>query len=1315
MTAPGGGHNEINLAALWIPVMPETSHMGEEMRKAGGDAKKQFEQGFNSSGSSPENIGQSFGSKLMASINKEMKGIELPLGTSGMFEKLNVEIDKTSAKLRGEASQALNTYRTEYEKLTDAQERATAAEKQLQIARDGGFNKASIMLPLMSEQARATQQLTEANKSATAAYDDYSTKASKASEATKDVGGSGQIMAGIMGGAVVGGIGLAIGAVDKLAEGIVEGFKKAIEVSVELADKALELGETYEHIGIQIHEFSAASGEEFEDLEKSAQRVFSTLDVAGDDVGKTMAQLSSSMGVPAESIEKLVHDVTDLQGRFTSFRTADLASALVAFKTPAEQADSALASLLHSARESGQDLGTLTQNLSGATGLVLKEAGLNIEQAGAFMGDMLKYGEPGRQVVTGMSTAMKEFTKEGLDFKDGMKLTAETLNQLGDTEEGQALAEKLFGTRNWVVAKDAVAQYMEVVEQGPDAFSASADSVSQFIDDTETLGNKFEEFKHKAEDAFKPLGDAAQGFAKEGLNAVSTWFTSHEQEILGDIKSWGDKLIDEIPTIQKFAEDGLRIFGDFGQVVLAGLAPITLALGTAGAGALALTGHFSDAKDLLEAAAKIPAVPIADMANTMADKIAAMHIDTSGIREDFDAALNSAMQMPTGIGNAIGNQSNAFATNGPGSATPGVFPSPVGAPPGGAPAGPGGPLGAFAPTAAGAHHADWDAIAQKESSGNWADHDSGHNGHYGGLQFLPATWTMYGGGEFAPGADQATKEQQITVAERILNGWNGIPGQGPGAWPDTYVGFSKGGSPSNAPGRAVTSGSGNGDDVPALLGRGEYVWDTDTVDKYGWLISALHNGSLKGFDQGGPTDGLDTKGAQVDTIAVAEAAKKLFGITDIGMYRSADGYNEHASGEAADVMVGNNKDTGDAVAQYFLQNAAQFGVQYVLWQQTQWNPDGSKSKMEDRGSPTANHMDHVHVRTLGGGFPQGADQSGFASPSTGQTSNTPSPIAMGLTGGAGSTPAGKNGGAFPGLPGQYGGNGVYGGETADQVYSTAKAVQDAQDRASDMDTEISKQARAIQDIKDELAKGDPNAHKPGLLPGTTYAETPAEQQAWADKQKKLNEQLSDATTTLARTQRERSEQDGVISEAQRKQIEAQYKKPTGAKGGNKDAQSLGSGLLEGIGQELGFGDVFGKSPLDWGIVKLAEGLFNYGNNLGDAIFGKTDSGGGMFGATPGGGQGLGADLGTGVLGSLGIKLPDASAISAAPNVIPAPPGSPLSGAGTGPLPGPPVINNDNSIHVSSDVSDTKVLGPVQEQQNSSNGHSFQYSGGFPAP
>ena len=51
------------------------------------------------------------------------------------------------------------------------------------------------------------------------------------------------------------------------------------------------------------------------------------------------------------------------------------------------------------------------------------------------------------------------------------------------------------------------------------------------------------------------------------------------------------------------------------------------------------------------------------------------------------------------------------------------------------------------------------------------------NGFHGGLQFTPQTWRGFGGGEFAPVAYQASREQQIAVAERVLakQGW--------GAWP----------------------------------------------------------------------------------------------------------------------------------------------------------------------------------------------------------------------------------------------------------------------------------------------------------------------------------------------------------------------------------------------------------------------------------------------------------------------------------------------------------------------------------------------------
>lgn len=69
---------------------------------------------------------------------------------------------------------------------------------------------------------------------------------------------------------------------------------------------------------------------------------------------------------------------------------------------------------------------------------------------------------------------------------------------------------------------------------------------------------------------------------------------------------------------------------------------------------------------------------------------------------------------------------------------------------------------------------DWDGVAKCESGGDWTS----NTGYYdGGLQFDPNTWAAYGGTVYAPTADQATKDQQIIVAERVLRD------QGIGAWP----------------------------------------------------------------------------------------------------------------------------------------------------------------------------------------------------------------------------------------------------------------------------------------------------------------------------------------------------------------------------------------------------------------------------------------------------------------------------------------------------------------------------------------------------
>jgi hypothetical protein len=82
---------------------------------------------------------------------------------------------------------------------------------------------------------------------------------------------------------------------------------------------------------------------------------------------------------------------------------------------------------------------------------------------------------------------------------------------------------------------------------------------------------------------------------------------------------------------------------------------------------------------------------------------------------------------------------------------------------------------ALAGQAGAATDGEWDQVARCESGGNWAINTG--NGYQGGLQFTPGTWASHGGGQYAPSAQMATKEEQIAVAERVL------ASQGKGAWP----------------------------------------------------------------------------------------------------------------------------------------------------------------------------------------------------------------------------------------------------------------------------------------------------------------------------------------------------------------------------------------------------------------------------------------------------------------------------------------------------------------------------------------------------
>ena len=100
--------------------------------------------------------------------------------------------------------------------------------------------------------------------------------------------------------------------------------------------------------------------------------------------------------------------------------------------------------------------------------------------------------------------------------------------------------------------------------------------------------------------------------------------------------------------------------------------------------------------------------------------------------------------------------------------------------------------------------------------------------------------------------------------------------------------------------------------------------------------------------------------------AVVSNIPGVAGITIGGTRSSAADPGGHPSGLALDYMVLSNAALGDEIVAYHVAHWDELGVEYIIWQQRMLSsPSGSWTQMENRGSATANHMDHPHVNYLG--------------------------------------------------------------------------------------------------------------------------------------------------------------------------------------------------------------------------------------------------------------------------------------------------------------------------------------------------------------
>lgn len=189
--------------------------------------------------------------------------------------------------------------------------------------------------------------------------------------------------------------------------------------------------------------------------------------------------------------------------------------------------------------------------------------------------------------------------------------------------------------------------------------------------------------------------------------------------------------------------------------------------------------------------------------------------------------------------------------------------------------------------AAGAQAADadtWDRVAECESGGMWSANEG--DGFYGGLRLTLDLWKKYGGTEYAPRPDLASRSQQISVAESILGD------RGPGAWPNCSLGTGLTGSadaPDVNPGRTATPETDPEADPAPGAGRSDGSGGSDASGPAERPDTSDASRSSDGLD-GSASDGSASGGSEESSKEPAGESSK----------KPADEPADEPSGEPAD-------------------------------------------------------------------------------------------------------------------------------------------------------------------------------------------------------------------------------------------------------------------------------------------------------------------------------------------------------------------------------------------------------------------------------
>ncbi len=1182
-------------------------------------------------------------SKSQTALNRSVGGLGTKLGKD-FGKNLADGIVSSEAQL----ARAYDNVIKVKDKAADATGKLATAEAKLQrLQKIAASNDRIVAATEARNKARRDE--TRALKEAAAAQDDYESSLRRHKDGASAVDGLGFSFEGLAGKAsmAAAALGTAVGA----------GMAAAVAGAVQLTRELYELGAQFDETFDTLQITTGASGDALDALELSVKNLGRSVPLPFTELGKIVGEVNRDLhltGPELDAVSKSVANLGRLTGEAVDVR--GLGRAFRSFGVEGKDQVATLDSLFGAWQRTGIPINELLSTVTKG-GPQLRQFGFTFGQSAALIGMLDERGLDADKAVMALTKSLGTLAKtQGVTGPEALRQTVSQIKALTDAgrdAEALNLTNKIFGAKGGVQFFDAIKSGALDLETLQSALESTGSSINDTAADTDDFEQKWQIFKNNAASALEPLASTLFEFVNVSLTEFSDWVQQHAPAIIRFFGTSADLAITLGQSIIGMVGGAVRALA----LLVGGVGNVVGTLLKAGAAVDDFFGRHDKADEQRRAAEDAFAwgqglnkvVDAADDLNQrlfrVRDKIRTTS-DEMATAAEFTSRLGEVTaSIPDGKTIRISENTPEVRRK---LADIGVQVETL----------PDGTVTVTANTDQGKKILEtWrksienDKPAEVPITADTSEAERKWNQFRDMLQNpgpTPVTGPFMGGNATADGPwIPFLPPPPARARGGIFDVW------------DSVASFADGKLPSQALIQRPVGRSGlvqwaepsTRGEAFIPLGGGQRSIDI-------WMETGRRLGMMRSYDQGGLHEGLNP-GADYLRSTVMQLfpqVKTIYG------RRAEDGFGEHSSGNAIDIMI-ENYDTpqgralGDSIAAFLVKNQSALDLNGFIWRQQSYGYGGSfttGTPMGDRGDDNQNHMNHLHV-ILGSGRHATAKAVGLPT----------APLVAsggGAVGGGGASIGGggrSSGGSVFGAGYQTGrGTPGYDEDGRPGYYNPdPKQVREAEERAAD----------AQQRIKDADAQ-------------VKIAEArKSELDFDASESQKLSADnaLDKAKADAAKARREAQDTQADLADAQRGKFTAA--KESKKNKGDNDLSDIGKIVGGGFAEMLGLdGSVFPNIE-DLGIVKLAKAILGIkytpqGTNFAGGLLAGAGGGGGLgspsgsFGGATFDGGGATSGLPFGMVPEVSSTLPSFT--------------GPNTHVGTGYPPGVGNAGNtDNSLNV----------------------------------